>query len=54
MKKAISLLFASLLFLSIPGCAKKVDKADDPVDGLVIEEPSLTDDEDDSSTTQAE
>ena len=55
MKKAFVLLFAGLLFLSSPGCAKKEDKADDPVEGLEVEGlPSLTDDEDDSSTTKAE
>lgn len=55
MKNAIVLLFAGLLFLSSPGCAKKEDKADVPVEGLIIDNlPDLTDDEDDSSTTKAE
>jgi len=55
MKNAIVLLFAGLLFLSSPGCAKKEDKADVKIPELDLEGvPSLTDDEDDSSTTKAE
>ena len=37
MKKIFALLFAGLLFASVPGCAKPVDKADEPVDGLTVE-----------------
>ncbi len=54
MKKAFALLFAGLLFVSMPGCAKKVDKADEKVEGLELEGlPSLTGDDDASKAEQA-
>ena len=54
MKNLLALLFAGLLIASTPGCAKPVDKANDPVPGLDIEGvPSFDDDTetaDDSKT----
>ena len=37
MKKLLALIFAGLLFAAVPGCAERVDKADEPVEGLDIE-----------------
>ena len=45
MKKFLALLFAGILFTSFSACAKPVDKADDPVEGLTVEgAPPLDDD----------
>lgn len=55
MKKLFAIVFAGALFLSAPGCAEKVDKADEPVEGLTVEGvPPLGGDEasDDASEDQ--
>ena len=45
MKRFLALLCAGILFASFAACAKPVDKADDPVEGLTVEGvPPLDDD----------
>lgn len=41
MKKFLALLIAGLLFTSATGCTKPVDKADEPVEGLDVDEPAI-------------
>ena len=53
MKKFLALVFAGLLFASMPGCAKPVDKADEPVEGLDIEGVPPLDGEEPSGTAEA-
>ncbi|MDG2013717.1 MAG: hypothetical protein P8J33_09445 [Pirellulaceae bacterium] len=54
MKNLLALLFAGLLFASTPGCAKPVDKADEPVPGLDMEGiPALDDDTETADKSEA-